>query len=76
MLISSSDAPPNNETVQAFAKDVRRRKEEPPGTYDGFIDLAASAAVRVLVHGPNSTDEYVLSCSPSFSCEMNLTLIF
>ncbi|KAL2282182.1 hypothetical protein FJTKL_11011 [Diaporthe vaccinii] len=51
------DAPRNNESVQAFAKDVRRRKEEPPGTYDDFIDLAASAAVRVLVHGPNSTDE-------------------
>ncbi|KAG6355679.1 hypothetical protein INS49_003643 [Diaporthe citri] len=39
------------------ALDVRRRKEEPPGTYDGFVDLAASAAVRVLVYGPNSPDE-------------------
>lgn len=65
MLTSSSDASPNNETIQAFAKDVRRRREEPPGTYDGFIDLAASAAVRVLVHGPNSPDEYVLTCSLS-----------
>ncbi|KAK7709830.1 hypothetical protein SLS64_006072 [Diaporthe eres] len=33
------------------------QREEPPGTYDGFIDLAASAAVRVLVHGPNSPDD-------------------
>lgn len=59
MLIISSDTSPNNETIQAFAQDVRRRKEEPPGTYDGFVDLAASAAVRVLVYGPNSPDEYV-----------------
>lgn len=57
LLTSSSNVSPNNEIIQAFAKDVRRRKEEPPGNYDGFIDLAASAAVRVLVYGPNSPDE-------------------
>lgn len=59
MLMRSSDVSPNNEIVQAFARDVRRRKEEPPGTYDGFVDLAASAAVRVLIYGPNRPGKYV-----------------
>lgn len=58
MLTSKSDVSPNNEIIQAFAKDVRRRKEEPPEMYDGFVDLAASAAVNVLVYGPNCPDGY------------------
>lgn len=58
MLTSKSDVSPNNEIIQAFAKDVRRRKEEPSETYDGFVDLAASAAVNVLVYGPNCPDGY------------------
>lgn len=59
MLTISSDVSPKNEMIQAFAKDVRRRKGEPWGTYDDFVDLAASAAVNVLVHGPNCPDAYV-----------------
>lgn len=58
MLTSISDVSPKNEVIQAFAKDVRRRKEEPPEMYDGFVDLAASAAVNVLVYGPDFPDGY------------------
>jgi hypothetical protein len=58
-LTRISGTPPNNEIIQAFARDVRRRKEEPPGSYDDFIDLAASAAARVLACGPNYPDECV-----------------
>lgn len=57
--MSSSDVSPNTEIIQAFARDVRRRKEDPPGTYDDFVDLAASAAVRVLMYGPNRPGKYV-----------------
>ncbi|KAJ0118712.1 hypothetical protein J7T55_012966 [Diaporthe amygdali] len=48
---------PNNEAIQAFAKDVRRRKEQPLGSYDDFVELAASAAVHVLMYGSNSPDD-------------------
>lgn len=65
MLTSNSDYTPSNEIIQAFAKDVRRRKEEPPETYDGFVDLAASAAVSLLVNGLDYGDEYVWSSSSS-----------
>ena len=58
-LTRISGTSPNNEIIQAFARDVRRRKEEPPGSYDDFIDLAASAAARVLACGPNYPDECV-----------------
>lgn len=62
MLTSISDVSPKIEIIQAFAKDVRRRKEEPPELYDGFIDLAASAAVNVLVYGPNCPEGYAGPC--------------
>ncbi|POS75180.1 hypothetical protein DHEL01_v206425 [Diaporthe helianthi] len=43
--------------IQAFAKDVRRRKEGPSGSYEDFIDLAASAAAHVLTCGPQAADK-------------------
>ncbi|KAL1870188.1 hypothetical protein Daus18300_005252 [Diaporthe australafricana] len=48
---------PNSEVIQAFVKDVRRRKKQPQGFYDDFVDLAATAAVRVLVYGSNCPED-------------------
>ncbi|KAG8160615.1 hypothetical protein KVR01_008879 [Diaporthe batatas] len=53
----ASGISPDHHLIEAFARDVRRRKEQPPGHYDDFIDLAASAAVRVLIYGPHTPEE-------------------
>ncbi|ROV98080.1 hypothetical protein VMCG_07017 [Cytospora schulzeri] len=44
-------------TIQSFAEDVRKRRAQPHGTYEDLVDIAATAAARILVYGVDCHDE-------------------